>query len=291
MTVRTIQLAKELMDAADETTDIVESLAYPLSVAVISDLLGVPRADSDKLRAWSHALARGVDPGFTLSPEEVDASHLARREMSEYFVELAKVRRAEPQDDLISALVAVEESGDQLSHAEVIATSKLLLLTGHETVVGLTANAVLALARHPGERDYLRAHPERMEAAIEEFVRYDGPLQFVVRTALEDAEVAGQKVVRGDHVVVLLGAANHDPAVYADPDRLDLRSTRPRHLGYGAGVHFCLGAQLARLEMTAILTVLLQRAPKFTLATDQLRYKPNLLIRGPESLPIRLSSC
>lgn len=287
---RVEQLVDELFDRAlgNGTVELIEALAYPLPVMVISELLGVPHRDREQFRAWSDALARGLDPEFMLPAAELARRERARLEFREYFRELAAERRRQPSDDLLSALVGVEDQGDVLTEPDLLATCTLLLIAGHETTVNLIANGALALIRHPDQLAYLREHPDRVAAAIEELLRYDPPVQFTTRIALEDAEVGGQPVTRGEPVMVLLGAANRDPDAFPDPDRLDLARTPGRQLAFGLGIHFCLGAPLARLEGEVALAGLIGRSRQLTLATDELQYKENLVLRGLASLPVRL---
>jgi unspecific monooxygenase len=302
---RIADLVDDLLAGASREIDLIAALAYPLPVVVISELLGVPAADRARFKSWSDALARGLDPDFLLPPAELARRDQARTEFAEYFRELADRRRgpgpARPSggaddtaDDLLSALVTVSEHGDVLSEAELLATCILLLVAGHETTVNLIGNGALALLRHPGQLAWFRAHPEAAPGAIEELLRYDPPVQLTGRTALEDVELAGQRIERGQGVLALIGAANRDPAVFPDPDRLDLARldlarSPERHLAFGLGIHFCLGAPLARLEGQIALTKLFQR--DVTLAIDDLAdlsYRDNLILRGLATLPVIL---
>jgi cytochrome P450 len=284
---RIAELVDALLGGARGEVDLIETLAYPLPVIVISEMLGVPREDEERFRAWSDALARGLDPDFLMPPEEIEQRDRARDDFGAYFADLAERRRAAPGDDLLSGLVAIEElSGDDL-----IATCILLLVAGHETTVNLIANGTLALLRTPEQLAYFRRHLDEAPAVVEELLRYDPPIQLSGRVALEDAEIAGQRIRRGEIILLLLGAANRDPDVYACPDRLDLTrwsgQEAPRHLAFGQGIHFCLGAPLARLEGQTALTALVQR--DIALLPGPLRYKDNLILRGLSELPVRLS--
>jgi cytochrome P450 len=266
--------------------DLIAALAHPLPVIIISEMLGVPPADQDRFSGWSDALARGLDPDFLVPPEELALRDRAREEFGDYFRELAARRRTEPGDDLLSGLVAIEE----LSEEDLLATCVLLLVAGHETTVNLIANGALALLRSPDQLAWFRDHPESAPAAVEELLRFDPPVQLSARVALRDAEVAGQHVGAGEPVLLLLSAANRDPAVFTDPDRLDLTrwcAEAPRHLAFGQGIHFCLGAPLARIEGQVALTALMRR--DIELRPEPLRYKANLILRGLAELPVTLT--
>jgi len=266
--------------------DVISDLAYPLPVTVISELLGVPPEDHERFRGWSDALARGLDPDFLLPPEFLAQQKAAREEFRAYFAELAARRRVEPADDLLSALVRLQAEGAEFSDAELLSTCALLLVAGHETTVNLIGNGTLALLRHPDQLAWLRDDPSRMATAVEELLRYDPPVQLTGRMALEDAEVCGQHVRAGEPVLLLLAAANRDPAVFPDPDRLDLARGSARHLAFGLGIHFCLGAPLARLEGEAALRELTRHELALTGATPA--YKENLVLRGLAGLPVRI---
>lgn len=278
---RVTALVDGLLSGLRGETDLVSGFAYPLPVAVISEMLGVPAEDHERFKGWSAALARGLDPEFLIPPAERGRREEARAEFAAYFRELAARRRAEPRDDLLSALAGIEE----LSEDELIATCILLLVAGHETTVNLIANGTLALLRHPGQLARFRADLAQAPAVVEELLRYDPPVQLSGRVALEDAEVAGQHVRAGEAVLLLLGAANRDPDVFPDPDRLDVTRAPERHLAFGLGIHFCLGAPLARLEGQIALAALARR--DLALAGDP-SYKDNLILRGMSELPVRL---
>jgi cytochrome P450 len=283
---RISDLVDSLLDDVSGDVDLIATLAYPLPVVLISELLGVPPQDHHRFKAWSDALARGLDPDFILPPAEIAQRDQARAEFAEYFRELADRRREEPGDDLLSALVAVSDHGDVLTEAELLATCILLLVAGHETTVNLIGNGALALLRHPDQRTWFRAHPDAAPGAIEELLRYDPPVQLTGRSALEDAEIGGERIERGQMILLLTGAANRDPAVFPDPDRLDLTRSPERHLAFGLGIHFCLGAPLARLEGQIALTKLFER--DVTLTEDTLSYRDNLILRGLAALPVTL---
>jgi cytochrome P450 len=283
---RVAAIVDELLGRMHGDVDLISSLAHPLPVIVISELLGVPPEDEERFKGWSEALARGLDPDFLVPSEELKRRDRAREEFGAYFRELADRRRSSPGDDLLSGLVAI----DELSEADLIATCILLLVAGHETTVNLIANGTLALLRSPDQLAWFRDNPDAATAAVEELLRYDPPVQLSARVALEDVELAGQSIRRGEGVMLLLGAANRDPDVFADPERLDLTrwvTEAPRHLAFGQGIHFCLGAPLARIEGQVALTALVQRG--ISTAPGALRYKDNLILRGLAELPVRLA--
>jgi cytochrome P450 len=257
-----------------------------LPVQVISEMLGVPPEDHERFKGWSRDLARGLDPDFILPQEVLDQRKAAIDAFSAYFLELIAERRRAPQDDLLSALVAAEDEGDRLTERELLSTCTLLLVAGHETTVNLIANGTLALLRHPDQLRRLRDDPSVARSAVEEVLRYDAPVQMTGRVALEDIELDGATLTKGAFALLLLASANRDPAAFAEPDRLDLGRTDNHHLAFGFGTHFCLGAPLARLEGEIALTSLVRRCPDLALATDQPRYKENLILRGLEALPV-----
>ncbi|MFD0685830.1 cytochrome P450 [Actinomadura fibrosa] len=284
-------LVDELLGGASGETDLIAALAYPLPVIVISEMLGVPARDRDLFRGWSDSLARGLDPDFLLPDAEITRRDEARAEFAAYFRELAALRRAEPRDDLLSALVGVSDGGDVLTEEELLATCVLLLVAGHETTVNLIGNGALALLRAPEHLAAVRSRPEAVPAVVEELLRYDPPVQLTLRAALEDVELDGTLIEAGRLVLLLTGAANRDPAVFADPDRLDpFRYAEgrdaPRHLAFGHGIHFCLGAPLARLEGEIALRKLFER--DVALVPGELAYRDNLVLRGLRALPVTL---
>ncbi|WP_236794621.1 cytochrome P450 [Amycolatopsis sp. GM8] len=283
------ELLTELL-AADEA-DLVESFAYPLPLRVICAMLGVPARDRPLFGGWSSALARGLDPGPLLSPSERDARAHAMQDGKAYFRDLLAKRRAEPADDLVSALAAVEEQGDVLTESELLNTFALLLSGGFETTVSLIANGTLALLRNPGQLALWRETPDLAPHAIEELARYEPSVQIAARVAQGPLKLAGHAFGNGDGIVLLLASANRDPEAFEDPDRLDLtRYTRPApaHLSFAKGIHFCLGAALARLEVEIAMDALVRRAPGIELVTEDLTYLPNVSIRRMRALPVRL---
>ncbi|MDH6136549.1 cytochrome P450 [Kitasatospora sp. MAA4] len=258
--------------------DLIAAVAEPLPVAVIAEMLGVPQADRALLRPWSAAITGMFELNPT--PETARRAVDASVEFSDFLRELIRARRSEPGQDLISALVQAQDEGDALSEQEMISTCVLLLNAGHEATVNTTGNGWWALFRNPDQLELLRSDPQRLlPTAIEELMRYDTPLQMFERWVLEDIEVAGVRIPRGSEVALLFGSANRDPARFADPDRLDVTRTDNPHITFGAGIHFCLGAPLARLELTESYGALLRRAPRLTLLSEP-NWQPGYVIRG-----------
>jgi len=263
--------------------DLIAGLALPLPVAVISELLGIPVADRPRLVAWSDALARSLDPGFLISDEDRARQREARLEFAAYLRGLLPSRRRSPGDDLISALISVHDSGGPLTEDELIGLCMLLLVAGHETTRSLIGSAVLALLRHPAELAAVAADPSLIEPAVEETLRYDPPVQLVSRFALRATSVAGRPIAAGSFVLMLVGAANRDPGLCPDPDLFSVRRGERRHLAFGHGIHFCLGAPLARLEAAIALRQLLPALPRLRVAGEP-EWKPNTVLRGLEHL-------
>ncbi|WP_236794620.1 cytochrome P450 [Amycolatopsis sp. GM8] len=289
-------LVKELFDAMVTTgeADVITSLAYPLPLTIIAELLGAPAEDHPNLQRWSRALARGFDPDPLLLQEEREARTQAAREFVDYFRSLIRQRRADPQDDLISGLAAVEEQGDVLTEDEMLATCVTLLVAGHETSVNLVANGILALIRNPGQYELLRAKPELAGPAVEEMLRYDSPVHMTTRLAHTPTTLAGHEFAAGDGVVLLFGSANRDPEAFENPETFDITryaGSAPvkRHLTFSLGIHYCLGAPLARLEMEVVLHELISRGLTMTMTTDELPYRRNLVLRGIDRFPVRFS--
>jgi len=286
LTPRIEAITGELLDGIDHEEgpfDLVERLALPLPVRVICELLGVRPGDHDLLVGWSAALSRALDPDFLLTGDDRARQHDARAAFAAYLRGLLPVRRQFPGGDLISALVQVHDEGDALSEDELIAIVMLLLVAGHETTRSLIGGGALALLRHPGQLTVLREHPELTGQAVEELLRYDPPVQLVTRYALRDAQVAGSAIPAGSFVLLLVGAANRDQTVFRDPDRFEVRRGTQRHLAFGHGIHFCLGAPLARLEATVALRCLLPVLARARIAAEP-AWKPNTVLRGLQQL-------
>ncbi|MER6348201.1 cytochrome P450 [Streptomyces sp. NPDC001595] len=265
--------------------DLLADVAEPLPVAVIAQMLGVPESDRAPLRPWSADIC-GM---YELNPSEETAAKAVRasREFSDYLRGLIAERRKEPGDDLISGLIAAHDEGDRLTEQEMISTCVLLLNAGHEATVNATVNGWWALFRNPGQLAALRADHSLIPSAVEELMRYDTPLQLFERWVLDEIEIDGTTVPRGAELALLFGSANHDPAVFADPERLDLTREDNPHISFSAGIHYCIGAPLARIELAASMRALLERAPTLALAAEPAR-KPNFVIRGLEGLSVEV---
>ena len=272
---------------AEGRLEVIADLAYPLPVAVICRLLGVPIEDEPKFSWASALLAQGLDPfiAFTGQPQGFEERMEAGLWLRGYLRDLLRRRRADPGQDLMSGLIAVEEAGDQLTEDEIVATCNLLLVAGHETTVNLIANAVLAMLRHPDHWAALGRDSSRAPAIVEETLRYDPPVQLVGRIAGEDMSIGGVDVPRGETMMLLLAAAHRDPAATERPDEFDPTRAAIRHLAFGLGPHFCLGAPLARLEANVALSAVTMRFPNARLATEP-AYKPNVTLRGVADLVV-----
>lgn len=284
-------LVDDLLDAVERSGkfEVIADLAYPLPVAVICRLLGVPLEDEPQFSRASALLAQGLDPfiAFTGTAPGFDERLEAGLWLRKYLRGLLERRRAEPGDDLMSGLIAVEESGDQLTEDEIVATCNLLLIAGHETTVNLIANAVLAMVRHPQHWTALSADPSLVGAITEETLRYDPPVQLVGRVAGADMTIGDVRVTRGDTMMLLLAAAHRDPAATDRPNVFDPGRPALRHLAFGLGPHFCLGAPLARLEAAVALTAVTRRFPAARLAAEPV-YKPHVTLRGVAALNLDL---
>jgi cytochrome P450 len=289
-------LRPRIQEIVDESLDAVEAkgefevigdLAYPLPVRVICEMLGVPEEDHAEFKGWSAVLAKSLDPDIAVTEDELKRRMQAIIESKEYFRGLIAKRREEPRDDILSGLIAAEAEGDKLSEAELISTCRLILIAGHETTVNLIGNGVLQLLRHPEELARFREDPAGLaRGVVEEVLRCDPPVQFDGRVCTEATEVAGQRIEPGTFVMMLLGAANRDPEQFEDPDRFDITRNDDRHLAFGYGIHFCLGAALARAEGEIALRSVVERFPEMRLLDENPPYKAQITLRGLESLRV-----
>jgi cytochrome P450 len=275
----------ELADEAQAkgTFDLIHDVAEPLPAIVIAELLGVPVEDHRKFRQWSSTMINGF--GSTSAEARATGAEAARQ-IFDYLADIIAARRRAPREDLISAMTAAQEERDALTDAELLATSNLLLLAGHETTTNLIGNGMLALLREPDQWNRLCNEPALLPTAIEELLRYDGPVQASVRVALEDVAIDDQVIPEGSLVLVSIGSANHDPDVFEDPDQLDLARDPNPHLAFGFGAHFCLGAPLARLEAQLAFGMLTKRFPGLSLVEDRPVYRANPVLRGLTSLEV-----
>jgi hypothetical protein len=286
MRPRIAAVVEQMLDsvAADSGTELVEALAFPLPVTVISDMLGVPAEDHQMLREWTREAVKALDP--IDDPTVLFPAAEGIRAMRAYFDELVELRRRNPGSDLLSALIAAEDDGDRLSHEELLDTAVLLFGAGHETTVNLITGGALNLLRHPRQLERLRHDPSLIKTAIEELLRFGPPVQITARTATVDAEVAGQSVPKGTEVITVIGSANRDPQIFDDPEHLDIGRTENPHIAFGGGIHHCLGALLARIEGQEALGQLLQRFPNLALTGSDIEWKPTSTIRGPKQLDL-----
>ncbi|MEK3920758.1 MULTISPECIES: cytochrome P450 family protein [Paenibacillus] len=280
-------IADELLDnlPSQEKMNLIDDFAFPLPIIVISEILGVPLEDRDKFRLWSNT----VIDASTAESAELFEQHA--REFTDYLTAwFAKVRR-DPGTDLISQLVIAEESGQQLTEQELLGVVSLLIIAGHETTVNLIGNGILALLEHPEQRELLIKQPELIHNAIEEMLRYNGPLEFSTsRWALEDIEFRGEHIAQGELVIVALGSANRDEQQFKDADIFDITREKSSHLAFGKGIHLCLGAPLARLEGEIAVSTLLNRFPNIQLQADvnELEWRPGMIVRGVKEIPVQL---
>jgi cytochrome P450 len=283
----TERISGELLDrvAALGEMDVVAGFAYPLPVKVIARLLGVPESDLPEIERYAWDFARGSELSAVEDDRtrRADAAALGFRG---YFEHLIAERRRDLGDDVLSALIAAEDDGARLSHDEVIATSVLLLQAGHETTTDALGNALVALFRHPDQLTALRRDPALTRNAVEELLRYDSTNQLNNRLLLDDASLGGLRVAAGDHVAVLIGAANRDPAQVPEPDRLQLERPTPQHVAFAFGAYHCVGSALARTELDVALRALLERLPGLRPATDTFTWRDTLRNRGPQELRI-----
>ncbi|HTJ44947.1 MAG TPA: cytochrome P450 [Kofleriaceae bacterium] len=280
-------LAPRIRAIVDETLagvgadfDLIKDVAQPIPAIVIAELLGVDPADHARFKQWSDDLAM-----MELGPRGFGQAQTSMIEMTEYLRAVLDERRRAPRADLLSQLLAAEEAGQFLGEEELLANCVLILFAGHETTTNLIGNGILELARHPEQLARLRAEPELVEPAVEELLRFHGPIQRVRRSVKEAFELGGKPLATGDAVWLMIGAANRDPSVFEDPDTLDLRRRPTRHLTFGLGPHFCVGAALARVEGPIVLRALLE-LPPFRVELGALRWRPDLSFRGVTSLPL-----
>jgi hypothetical protein len=267
--------------------DFINDFAIPLPVTVIAQMLGVPTADRDRLRAWSVAFGKLIN-GRILSAQESAEAQMGVLEFVKYFRELIAERRQHPADDMLSGLIEVEERGDRLSTEELIVNLILLLAAGHGTTTHLLGNGLLALSRHRGEWQQLVAAPSVAPAAVNELLRYDGPVQATGRQALEDIPLGNKTIGKGQHVTVLLGSANRDDEHFPDPDMLNLQRSDGRLLSFGHGIHTCLGAALARMEAAVAFSALARRFPRMEVGDGAPEHNPSISFRGLLALPVSL---
>lgn len=276
-----------LLAQVDATTgfDLVDTLAFPLPMAVICHLLGVPPEDQERFRVWGHDVASTLEPQS--SPHDETRTRSSELALNRYLRDLIRKRRSEPDGTLLSALIAAEEDGDRLSPDELASTALLLLVAGFETTTNLIGNGTVALVAEPDQWRRLGAVPALVLRAVEELLRYDSPVQITSRTATEELDLEGTAVAKGESIVVAIGGANRDPDAFDQPDRLDIdRANASGHLAFSLGIHHCLGAALARLEARVAFEELTGRYPDLRLAATPTR-RPLLVLRGYDHVPVR----
>jgi cytochrome P450 len=280
-------IAEGLIDgfASAGRADLIRELAFPLPIIVIAELLGVPPEDRDQFKAWSTVMTQSISPAVTR--EQLADVWQAVDALNAYLAHVIEDRRRAPRADLISDLVRAQDAGDRLSIDELLATCRLILAAGHETTVNLIGNGMLALLRDPGQREIVAGNDALLPGAVEELLRYDSPVQMTARFAFEDTPIGAHTAKRGDMVLVLLGAANRDPAEYDEPGRLDVRRANAHtHLSLGNGIHYCLGAPLARLEGEIAVGALLRRLPGLSLGAEAPVFRAHPVLRGLQALPV-----
>jgi pimeloyl-[acyl-carrier protein] synthase len=282
-------IVDSLLDRVQATRamDVIADLAYPLPVTVICEMLGVPVEDHANIKQWSADVARSLDViGMAVDSEVAERGRQGRRGLGDYFRDLVGERKKAPREDLLSLLIAAEEQGDKLTEGELLSTCVLLFIAGHETTVNLIGNGLLALLRHPEQLALLKGTPSLIQGAVEELLRYDGPVDRTARITNADVELGGRKIPKGSMVVAAIGAANRDPAHFPDPDRLDITRADTRHIAFGFGIHFCLGAPLARVEGQIAIGTVLRRLPALALATATPEWRESSVLRGLKALPV-----
>ena len=279
-------LVHESLDqaAARGEMDVIADLAFPLPFTVISEMLGMPEVDHELLRTWSGLLVRTLEP--INDPDVVRDIGEAGDAMRDLLTTVVAQKRQAPAGDLLSALIAAEDDGDVLSDEELLDQVMLLYIAGHETTVNLIGNGMLALLRNPEQLEGLRGDPSLVRAAVDELLRFDSPVQRTARITNAEVELGGKVLPKGAFVVAAIGAANRDPAHFADPDRLDVARADNRHIAFGFGIHFCLGAPLARVEGQIALQSLLRRMPRLRLAGPEPEWRESSTLRGLKALPV-----
>jgi cytochrome P450 len=310
------KIVDELLDAAqiETETDLIHALAYPLPVMVIAELLGLPASDRARFKKWSDDLFAILGTVRHKSTDLLERAEQSLNEMTDYVRELSRKRRESPQDDLLTALLSVtedetlacphphsssrlhaagkmireQETSPTLTEDELVANINILLSTGHETTTHLVGNGLLALLQHRGQLEKLQSQPALLAPAIEEMLRYDNPVQITYRSALEDAILKGRLIRKGDLVNTIIGSANRDPERFTDPNHFDITRAEGRHLGFGIGIHFCIGAPLVRLEAEVVFETILRRFPGISLASENLEWQEHPIFRGLKSLPVCL---
>ncbi|NMG07495.1 cytochrome P450 [Brasilonema sp. UFV-L1] len=266
------------------TMDIIADLAGPLPVTVISKMLGIPNEAQDQLHQWSNVFSRILDSLVSL--EEYEVINKVIEDFQEYLRNLVAEREKDPQQDLISDLIAAREQGERLSQEELLATCILLFMTGEETTVNTIGNGMLALLSHPEQMETLKREPTMIQNAVEEILRYDSPVQMTNRIAIDNIEIGNQTIKTGEKIILCLGSANRDPAQFPDPDQFNINRCQDNHLAFGDGIHSCLGSALARAQAQIAINTLVQQFPDLKLVPDKLEWRKNIALRGLKTLPV-----
>ena len=287
---RVVEIVGELLDPLqhDGYMDVIRDFAFPLPVIVIAGKMGVPAEDREQFTQWTFDLGALIDGNSLTFTSALEALQGVTALM-DYFRAIIADHQAHPRDDLLQGLITAEERGTRLDEDELLGNCMLLLAAGHGTTMHLIGNGLLALLRHPDQLQRLRDEPSLAPSAVVELLRYDGPVQLTSRRALTEMAIGGQPIQVGENVVMVLGAANHDPAQFADPDRLDLARQDNRYVAFGHGIHYCVGAPLAQLEAQIALTMLAQRFPGLALATEEPQWDRSLVFRGLQTFPVTLA--
>jgi len=286
MRQRITEVTNSLLDVVQDNgrMDAVGAFGDPMPVIVFASFFGLPPEDHQQLKLWANTIGKAIDPVF--GPELLQRIDQAVGEAIQYFQDRIEERRRDPHDDLLSALVAAEDASEKLSQEELMSTCILLLVAGTETTTNLIGNSIYALLRNPGQMRRLREDPSLIETAVEEFLRYETPVQLTGRVAGEDVEIRGKRIRQGQPVGLLMGAANRDPDEFKHPDQLDIGRTPDRHSAFSFGPHYCVGSPLARLEAQVAITTLLERMPKLQLRTSDFEWRDTLNNRGLKTLPV-----
>jgi len=284
------EIVDELLDKVRHkgSMDIVAELASPLSVSVISKLLGIPKEAQQQLHQWTNVLSRILDPLVSL--KEYEAMNQATEEIQEYLRTLIAEREKEPQEDFISNLIAAKDQSDRLSQKDLLAICTLLFGAGEETTGNTIGNGMLALLQHPNQMEQLKREPTMIQSAVEEVIRYDSAIQMLTRIATDNLEIGNQTIKAGEKIVLCLGAANRDPAQFPNPDELNINREQNHHLAFADGIHYCLGGALARVETQIAINTLIQTFPDLKLASNKLEWKKSIVIRGLKSLSVSFTN-
>ncbi len=280
------QRVDELIDVIAKTGNIrvIEDLAYPLPAIIIAEMLGLPPEDRNKCKEWSDVIAAFFG-ALQMTPDIIERTQSCVEEMNTYFRGLLEQRRTDPKEDMLTSLLQAEVDGEKLSEDEVLATCEMLIFGGHETTMHLIANAMIAFVKNPEQKDLLLSNPDLIENAIEESLRYDAPVQRVTRASLAEVEIDGKVIPAGQRIFLMLGAGNHDPSQYEAPEKFDITRKNIKHMSFGYGLHFCIGATLGRMEAQIAVNTMLQRLPNLHLV-EEVVYRDNHSFHAPEEVKL-----